>query len=270
MLNQLDNEYENYNASFFDSRDNMTDDEINDYADQIGFDEFKPLRDFENYFGFSSLRQSIEIQTNNWMDNIETDACSSPMNTASIDDETEQTLFNISNQVKIAGVTYTINSSSSASCPINDVCSPTTPSSCVFKHKTTKEKPFSDNKLIWEKLKLDGEGTPIGGDHSQFILRPQVKAKIIFYKIKNNGGRRRYATRLSVRIYGNLYNTQDGGAGSPNCMYRGYLDTGHNPQRRRYRRKNVERWGIYTQSKYCELNAEYKIQSSTVLLSLQP
>lgn len=262
LLIQLENDYEAHNGNFFDTRDYMTDDEINDYSDAIGFDEFKPLRDFENYFGFASLRQTIEAQTISWMDQtVEASACYNPANTTTIDDETEQSVYNQNGQIKIAGITYTIEITANNPCPGNSRCIPNGSSSCFDSGRRAVEEEFDSNKIAYKIIKLDGHGWPLASDQSLFAHKPRVKGKVITFKLKNNGGKRRFAMKISARVFGNAY---DQGSDF-NCNFRESFDTDHNPVRRRYRRKNKQKFESFTYSKYCEMTAEFKINSNTYI-----
>jgi adenine-specific DNA-methyltransferase len=264
LLSQLDNAYELHNADFFDSRDNMTDDQINAYAESVGFDEFKPLRDFETYFGFNSLRNKVAIEIGTWMNSTDPEA-NYPEENYSVDDEIEQTLLNHNGQVKIAGTVYAI----ALPDPYgpNRQCNQPTGYGCVLNDKTiANELLESGNKKAWKKIKIAGHGLPIASNGSTFLLRPRVKGKIVYFKKKTSGWKR-YATKLDAKVYGNAYNTVDNA--QTNCDFREAFNTPYSGLKRRYRRKSNKDWGIFTKAKFCELSADFKINNTTTTVTLQ-
>ena len=103
LYNQLDNGVETYNDNFYDPKASLTDDQVEVIEIQENFDEYKPLRDFESYFGFASLRQKIETEENAWMDNTTLDPSTDPDFIYTEPDEVMQSFFNQNKSVKIAG-----------------------------------------------------------------------------------------------------------------------------------------------------------------------
>lgn len=94
-IDTFDNLIDQHNDDFDQITAGMSDEEADDYADEIGFDEDEPLTKFENELEFCSLRKYILELENNWLQqqgngswNLDTD----PSNYF-IDDATEQALL---------------------------------------------------------------------------------------------------------------------------------------------------------------------------------
>lgn len=103
---RLKQAYEDHQSNFFDSWGHLTDDQMNDYAEAQGFDEFLPFKEFEAYWGFSSLRTLIQDDVATWMAVTHTDMTGYPEDNYFIADESQQTILNTSGQVKIGGATW--------------------------------------------------------------------------------------------------------------------------------------------------------------------
>lgn len=118
MITQLENETEIHNANFFDNPTNinLSDDDINALAESQGFDEYAPLRSFENYFGLYSMRQNVENAELTWMDNTTLDPNTDPEKNCPVDSEIMRTLLNTDGEVKIGSYSYQSSFVSQPSC----------------------------------------------------------------------------------------------------------------------------------------------------------
>ncbi len=99
-ISLLDRNIDSHNKQFDILTSGMTDVEADDYADATGFDEDKPLRDFENGIMFCSLGKSLLDLENQWLDqqgdgawDLETD----PDN-YHVDDNTERSLLSVGSE----------------------------------------------------------------------------------------------------------------------------------------------------------------------------
>jgi hypothetical protein len=74
LYNRLYTAYQDHSAAFFGAYSSLTDDQLDAMITSTGFDENLPLRSFEGYFGFSSLRASVEAGEEMYMNgNLESD-----------------------------------------------------------------------------------------------------------------------------------------------------------------------------------------------------
>ncbi len=97
---KLDQQIEDYNDAFDQQTVGMTDEEADDYAESVGFDENQPLIDFEKDLHFCSLRQHLEELDNAWLDQQgdgDWDLNTSP-DEYYIDDETERALLSLGSE----------------------------------------------------------------------------------------------------------------------------------------------------------------------------
>ena len=67
VLEGLQHQCDSWANVFYEAYRNYTDDQLSNLADSLGFDEYKPLRIFEQQFSFNrNLRTSCEAQTEIW------------------------------------------------------------------------------------------------------------------------------------------------------------------------------------------------------------
>lgn len=102
-IENLDTQVDSHNAAFDQLTNGMTDEQADAYAESIGFDEDKPVTDFENQHNFCSLRKKLITLENQWLDqqgdgswNMDAD----PDNYY-VDDEVERALLNEQSEVLI-------------------------------------------------------------------------------------------------------------------------------------------------------------------------
>lgn len=249
LLTQLDAAYEQHNADFFDSRDNMTDDQINDYAESINFDEFKPLRDFESYYGFQSLRKQRENEINVWFATGYNNLSTFPDNNYQIDEEIEQTLLTPDGKIMINGQQIQLNTSNAHTSDVYE--------DCINTDRKIEDEGFDSNtKIVRKKITFDGWKlfqTP------EIYQRTAAKGKAISFKKKDNGNLKRYATRMSVIISGNVYNENNCQLKEAFIEQKNYL--------RRYRRYAREKWNANDLAwKHNEIRSDMVINGQTKFL----
>lgn len=125
---KLDQQIEDYNDAFDQQTAGMTDEEADDYAESVGFDENQPLIDFEKDMHFCSLRQYLAELDDAWVDQQVDGAWD--LNTAPdeyyIDDETERALLSLGAEFIVGDCKngYTLYKRYDwgyASFPINDI-----------------------------------------------------------------------------------------------------------------------------------------------------
>jgi hypothetical protein len=105
----LENEYEDYNTTFDNTYDSITYptiDDWNDYADSIQFNEDETLVAFERCLNFRSLRQYLDSLETEWLETYHSDSLHDPELYTTIEDETEQTLYNPNSEIAIGDTIY--------------------------------------------------------------------------------------------------------------------------------------------------------------------
>ncbi len=80
MINQLNEDVENWDDNFVATYGHLDDDALNDKEEELNFDDEKPLSDFENENNFISLRNKYFIEENIWLNNEELKDSNNPMN----------------------------------------------------------------------------------------------------------------------------------------------------------------------------------------------
>lgn len=252
IYNRLETAYEDHQAALFDSYDNLTDEQMDAIVIAQGYDEWLPLKEFEAYFGLSTLRQSYQSQVDAYNANS-TSAICNPKNTFVIDDEIFQTMLNTAGQIQIGGDgTETLDVSQPLVCE-PDVCTSTGCSARRDKVRSDTVGNIIVEKIIRQRPRHTSNLFPA-------VIRAKAKGKVIIFKITGATSRRPYSTKMSVRIYGQAY---DGNAtyNTPPCgVSIGAYDTGFNSLRRRWQRKETHRWNnTKVLLPACGLYAQYNL-----------
>ena len=105
VLNQLEADYETHNQNYENQYPNLTAEQLDDMDEQTGFDQFKPMRDFENLFaGFTSQRAIAEGIEAAWLANNFTSA--DPDATDLTFDDALNTIFNQSYSFSVGNTLY--------------------------------------------------------------------------------------------------------------------------------------------------------------------
>lgn len=221
-IEQLDKMSENYYDNFhLTVPANLTDEQYDAYADQMGFDEDKILKKFEYGLAFCSLRKKIELAETEWLANQGDDdwnEADDPDNDF-IEDDTERALLSYGHEVIIGseerngqiiykftgnGTYIQINNMDLVALQsINAGVIPTNnPNVIVFDNpkprdcKNTNE--FRQYFSISPKTKMK---TIDKYTHGTMIGNPKVKAKTKFYRKKRgiwSRGRATILARLST------------------------------------------------------------------------
>lgn len=100
-LKILHNELEQNDSVFLSTYGSLNDSLLNAKEEEIGFDEWQPLNEFIDYYGFTnSMKLSFEQAELEWLDNIDLDTVNSPHEKYNFGIE-EMTLLNSVGEVKI-------------------------------------------------------------------------------------------------------------------------------------------------------------------------
>jgi len=256
LQTRLTQAYEDHQSKFFDPWNNLTDDQMNDYAEAQGFDEFLPFKEFEAYWGFSSLRNLIQNDVANWMAVSHTDMTGYPEDNYFIADEPQQTILNTSGQVKVAGAALQL-----------PVLMPAPPNpgelSCIYEDRKRGEDNYESNRILKKRIIIDGEDCV---QSATCPLPPDISFKGKALTFKKSGLFKKFATKMRVRLYGKAYNNI--------CNFLKDYDTAfNNPDLRRRYRMVVENPFLNTNfigTKYYETTEEIQLIGNTYSLVYAP
>lgn len=193
---RLTQAYEDHSDVFFASYSSLTDEQLDAQIDATGFDENLPLRDFEGYFGLTSLRASVaageEAYLNGSMDYEQYD----PDDACLVSDEIQRTIMTTSAQFAVGSTIYTASSeSNSATCRL------------VQRRVAKIENPEGDRRT---KIVVEFSGAYLG---------THLVSKTKYFKKKSNGGWKKYPAILRAQVGGGVY---DNLCGYVNVIGSGY------------------------------------------------
>ena len=256
IYNRLDAAYEAHQATLFDSFDYLTDEQMDNYALSQGYDEWLPMKEFEAYFGLSSLRQSYQSQADAYNANGSSATCSNPRITFKIDDEIFQTMLTTQGQMQIGEGVQTLDVSNPLVCT-PEVC--TAYSGCDNEGDKVRMDTVGDiivEKIIRQRFRYTSNIFPA-------VIRAKAKGKVMIFKITGPTSRRPYSTKMKVRIYGTAYDGVSNPVLNQPCgVSLGAWDTGFNSYRRRWQRKENHRWNNTTVFiPICGLYAQYDLNN---------
>ena len=100
VQNILNDQIEAAENAFLDQYSEYDDEALNEIEEEIGYNDNQPLIDFEQSFGFSSLRDHIATLEADWLQNDELDNATDPDNHFIVD-EVVRTFLNVAAEVKI-------------------------------------------------------------------------------------------------------------------------------------------------------------------------
>jgi hypothetical protein len=106
VLDQLEADYEAWNDKFEQEWASLDADALDDKTVALGFDEDKPLKDFEARFQLNSLRKRIEAEEAAWLNQSELNPTTDPEDRYTVDDEFEQTISNNTQEWMIGNQIY--------------------------------------------------------------------------------------------------------------------------------------------------------------------
>ncbi len=206
MITQLEDEMELHNANFFDdpARVTLSDDDVNALAENQGFDEYAPLRDFENYFGFYSMRQDAETAEIAWMNNSVLSSTTDPDKNYPEDSEITRTVLNTDAEIKIALQSHSSTFESSSGC-------------C-----RTNDRKFGYATLNNDQNQVKYVGSFHG---AHLLLGTRIVARTKNFKKKSNGKWKKWATSCRAQIGGSVVDE--------NCGSATPFATGYKPAKRR-------------------------------------
>ncbi|QRN94517.1 C-type lectin domain-containing protein [Archangium violaceum] len=295
VINQLEADYETYNTNYENQYPNLTAEQMDVVDEQNNFDEFVPYKNLERQLsGFTSKRSRIEVVERTWLANDMTGT--DPDSLDITFDDAENTLFNSNYELKIGQTVYRMTEygltevggaqTQTAAAALSDSC-PANPNSSE-KPKTAQAVPpvaghgtaaaelpraqvvaFSDGCIT--NKKVDAPFGPIDGRtyklkvaiHS-ILIRTSVKAKVVAYKQKSGGGRKRSRDQLAISIGGTLYAA---GCTSPTAMGKANPASGF--KKRRELKVRREDWGITYRTKSGELSGRFDTPSGFAVLTLR-
>ena len=250
---------EDHLANFADPLNYMSDDDYNNYAESVGFDEFLPMREFEAHFGHYSLRQKIESEEIAWL-NSSSDpwlVSTNPDDLYTIEDEYDRVFRNQYSQIKIAGNLYE---------PVSATKTIETAMSCSQSSGVCTDKDFNvdwydlpDGRRIHYKVLM----SPSEADNSENannVLRAFFKGKIKCYQKKGSLFSKR-RTQMAVRIQGTAYRWAQY-LGNCNVVHHNFDE--NKPLRRSYHRDREKRYRTNNiHVKTCESYATFTVGSTT-------
>ena len=192
----LDNAVDQHNANFYDSKTNLTDEQVENIELQTNFDEFKPLRDFEINFGFASLRQKIENEENLWMENYTLNPATDPDMLYTEPDDVMRTFFNQNESVKIAGIYRSTPTDNEMQTHVTGPDG----SNCKTHRRYSVFSDLYDNDTKRAKFVASFNGYYLGLPLKRIVARTKN------YKKKSNGNWKKFATICRSKIFGQNVN----------------------------------------------------------------
>lgn len=193
VLESLIDAQENHLLSFENTYPNLSNQELDEKEEEIGFVYFKPLINYEQSLNFSSQRAKIEAEIVSWLDNEELDMSKSPKRKSRHSVEFNS-LINENGQVKIGSQIIDI-----APNKLIDIASNKIGEDCwAFEKQKYDEEYVTDKK--YEAL-LEYDSWP-------FVMK--AHAEITHFKRKNNGGWKRSRANLKINVSGKTYDENCG------------------------------------------------------------
>ena len=105
-LSELERQTKEYNSAFVSLYSNLDDEDLNAKEEEIGFDDEKPLSDFEHHFNFISLRNKIVNEEEEWLNHEVLDENNDPTDQFDFLFNEEMTLLNRDAEVIIGGSVF--------------------------------------------------------------------------------------------------------------------------------------------------------------------
>ncbi|MHB1177893.1 MAG: hypothetical protein ACYCZO_06120, partial [Daejeonella sp.] len=252
IYSRLEAAYEAHQVSLFDAYDSLTDEQMDAHALSQGYDEWLPFKEFEAYFGLSSLRQAYQAQVDAYNANTNSAICN-PRTAFVVDDEVFQTMLTSGGQLGINGTVLTKAVSKPLICSTK-TCIPRT--GCYDDNDSVVDDTVG-NIIVEKIIRLRERQT---SNWFPAVIRAKAKAKVIIHKITGASSRRPYSTKMSVRLYGEAFDgISEYITNSCGSSIGGY-DTGFNALRRRFQRRENNKWNnIRVLIPDCGIFAEYNL-----------
>jgi len=105
-LSELERQTREYDSSFVASYNNLDEDALNEKEEEIGFNDEQPLLDFEEHFGFYSLRRHVLEAEEQWLNHEVLDENSDPTSNYDYLFDEEMALLNRDAEVIIGESIY--------------------------------------------------------------------------------------------------------------------------------------------------------------------
>jgi len=272
VVEQLQQDVDTWDDAFVAEWGHLDDDALNDKEEALNFDAEKPLTDFENQYGFNSLRKEYLAAEEAWMNNEELiDANDPDLDPRFYFDEADMSLLNTKNEIKIgneitkyveggyikvldgdfdklilinAGDTEVLNDDN-VLVRISDDAAARGSSDCTWWTRQTDNDYYASNKKMYRILQ-----------HHGYSWKAVTKAKLKSYKRKN-GRWKRYRTNLGVGFHAQFYS---GGVCPTDGNYDLDHDTGYREKKRKTLSKRVRFNGNnhYRVENYWGLRGAYK------------
>ncbi len=188
----LEDAYDAHQDAFEAEYGDLSDEEIELIEEEIGFDDYLPLREFENTLGFASLRSKIEIEEEAWLDNEELDLDNNPDDHFIVDDVT-RTIFNESGQLMIAGELVDVNTLAELN---GEEGADSRSSTCKTHKSKSAYVNYATNRLMKKKVAI-----------RSYAWGTYVKAKTKSYKKKRRRWRK-YRRNICAQADGYLWNAE--------------------------------------------------------------
>jgi hypothetical protein len=279
VLTALETACDAHNDAFATTWASLDDDAYNDRADALGFDDEKPLKEFEARFRYNSLRNKIRIEEENWLNRPTLDEDNDPEDKYFTEDDYEQTAANAQGEYKIGksifvgrdntklyeildGSFSTLDSlrrglisTTKRNIKIHYLTDPINGAKrgdCFGNARTFLQQYYENATKRYKKIlkirstcddnDLDGR---CDSDENSF-----VKAKIKSYKKKNNRWKK-HRTTLSLRMYGHASISTD-------CTNLFFFNYGWIPEKRHWKHKDSEPFDGAARTQDRKIKADYK------------
>jgi len=197
VLNQLDADYENYNAAYENQYTNYTALQLDSLDSVNNFDELRTYRDFEGQFaGYTSERSVFENNETSWLNNNMTGADPDSLDYTS--DNSENAICNSNYNLIIAGTTYQWTPSGLivGGGIIESIASPAA-INCFSNYKIAKYYYSSDQSRRC-KFKVAV---------NDCLIRGSAKAKVKSFRKKSNGKWVHSRMNMKVNLQGTFFTT---------------------------------------------------------------
>ncbi len=212
LAEQLQNDVDAWDDAFVAQWDFLNEDDLDAKEIEIGFDDQKPLTDFENQNDFYSLRNQFYDEENAWLDNEVLDESADPNDKEIYNfDDVEMALMNAQGEVKVGQTIYKYVDSGTLKILDGDFTKliqyndgDTTVvdnTNVIFEERSSAPcramKEVSDYRYFSGNTRRVKRKVNIRSTTSYYA---RFRSKIISYKKKNNGRWRRKRMWMSVAV----------------------------------------------------------------------
>jgi hypothetical protein len=242
VMLQLENEYEAWNDQFEATWGYLSGDLYDQKAEQLSFDEEKPLKNFVKLFGLTPLKSKINTEQDVWLTNNVLDMNTYPLKDFGTSDPVIASMLNQQGEVKIGSTYYHITEGGKGNwveIRNNDINAltkvrnkqPLADSSIVTlekRYSNSDDGQFCDTRVSRDSLQVYENGDKrftymIGVRRT--LWWTITKAEIHSFKKKNRGGWKGFKTDLKLQLEGNLYDFD--------CQSPTYFQTGTKEKKRK-------------------------------------